>query len=333
MKKRIFSLLLSCVLSVGLLGTAFAMPPVEWDNSDTSIGPQAPGTTTQPTNPPIYNPPSDPSHSVTNSNSGKDDNGSWSTNRTSAKKGDTVTVTVKPNEGYQGVPTVKDKDGKTVPVTKVNDTTYTFVMPNGKVTVSVEFTPVTPPAPVNPFTDVNAERDSAYYDAILWAVEKGTTTGTGDGTTFSPYDDCTRAQNVTFLWRALGKPVPTSSVHAFTDVDANRDSAYYDAILWAVEKGVTSGTGTGATFSPYGPCTRAQFVTFLWRALGKPAPTSAKNPFTDVNAEQYAPYYDAILWAVEKGITTGTGTGATFSPDRPCTRAQVVTFLYRALAE
>lgn len=285
-----------------------------------------------------YNPGYDPGHTPNTSSkpghavtapSGVD-NGSVALDKTNAKKGDTVTITLKPDEGYQGVPTVKDKDGKNVAVIKVNDTTFTFVMPDGKVDVSVEFKPM---MVENPFTDVDAARDAAYYDAILWAVEKGITTGTNaEGTRFSPNLTCTRAQNVTFLWRAMGKPAPASAVNPFKDVDVNKDAAYFQAILWASEKGITTGVGDGSGFNPGGSCTRAQFVTFLWRAMGKPAPTSTKNPFTDVDAEKYAAYYQAILWASEKGVTTGTGNGTTFSPDRPCTRAQVVTFLYRNMA-
>ena len=181
--------------------------------------------------------------------------------------------------------------------------------------------PVVTPAPQkDTFTDV--EQGAYYYDAVNWALEMGITTGT-TSTTFSPANPCTRAQVVTFLWRANGSP-KVSGTNPFTDVPA--DAYYYDAVLWAVEKGITTGT-SATTFSPANPCTRAQVVTFLWRASDKPAPTGG-NGFSDVPSGQY--YYDAVLWAVEKEITNGTGNGL-FSPDQTCTRGQIVTFLYRAL--
>ncbi|MPM11418.1 hypothetical protein SDC9_57762 [bioreactor metagenome] len=175
----------------------------------------------------------------------------------------------------------------------------------------------------NPFADVS---DSAYYhDAVLWAVEKNVTSGTSS-TTFSPDMICTRAQLVTFLWRAMGSPEPTSANCPFTDVSA--DAYYYKAVLWAVETGITAGT-SATTFGPDDTVTRGQAVTFLWRAAGKPETTSA-NPFTDVTEDAY--YYDAVLWAREKGVTQGTSS-MTFSPNALCTRAQIVTFLYRYAAE
>ena len=175
----------------------------------------------------------------------------------------------------------------------------------------------------NPFVDV---ADSEfYYDAVMWAVHRTITTGTSE-TTFSPGETCTRGQIVTFLWRASGCPQPAGGQTAFVDV---ADGAYYEtAVRWAVEKGITKGT-SDTTFSPDEPCTRGQVVTFLWRALGEVQPGSDGNPFGDVPADQY--YYNAVLWAVEKNITKGT-SGTTFSPDEPCTRGQIVTFLYRALA-
>ena len=172
----------------------------------------------------------------------------------------------------------------------------------------------------NPFTDVKASQ--YYYDAVLWAVEKGVTNGT-DATHFSPDAQCTRAQVVTFLWRALGQPECSGS-NPFRDVKAGQ--YYYDAVLWAVREGVTNGT-SATTFGPDEVVTRAQFVTFLWRALGKPA-FSKKTGFTDVKANQY--YYDAVLWAAEAGVTNGTDANH-FSPDQSCLRGQTVTFLYRAL--
>ncbi len=177
--------------------------------------------------------------------------------------------------------------------------------------------------PSNPFKDVKSNQ--FYYNAVLWAVQKNVTTGTSD-TTFSPNDACTRGQIVTFLWRACGSPEPTGTVNPFTDVKSNQ--YYYKAVLWAVESGITTGTGAGK-FSPNAKCTREQIVTFLWRSQGKPAPGGVQNPFVDVKAGAY--YYDAVLWAVEKGITTGT-SATTFGPKANCTRGQIVTFLYRCLA-
>lgn len=173
---------------------------------------------------------------------------------------------------------------------------------------------------LNPFTDV--PDNSFYYVPVLWAVANNITNGT-TATTFSPNVACSRAQIVTFLWRAAGKPAPKSSVSAFTDVKTGQ--YYSDAVLWAVEQGITNGT-SASTFSPDAVCTRAQIVTFLWRAAGKPAPKGNSNPFSDVKANQY--YTDAVLWAVEQGITNGT-SATTFSPDAVCTRSQIVTFIYR----
>ncbi len=171
-----------------------------------------------------------------------------------------------------------------------------------------------------PFTDVPS--DAYYAEPVAWASEQGITSGTS-ATTFSPDNPCTRAQVVTFLWRAMGSPDPATSVNPFTDVPAGQ--YYTDPVLWAVKNGITSGTST-TTFDPNGTCTRAQAVTFLWRAMSSPEPTTTVNPFTDVPAGQY--YTKAVLWAVENDITSGTGA-ASFSPDGLCTRAHVVTFLYR----
>jgi len=175
-----------------------------------------------------------------------------------------------------------------------------------------------------PFTDVDV--NAYYYDAVKWAVEKGVTTGTS-ATTFSPDADCTRAQIVTFLWRAMGSPEPTAAENPFVDVKP--EDYFYKAVLWAVEKGITNGT-SATTFSPNDSCTRAQTVTFLWRAEGSPEPKQAVNPFADVPADAY--YTKAVLWAVEKGVTTGT-SATTFSPENTCTRAHVVTFLWRDMGK
>ena len=175
----------------------------------------------------------------------------------------------------------------------------------------------------SPFTDV--PKGSYYEEAVNWAVAQGITAGT-TATTFSPNNPCTRAQAVTFLWRAAGCPAPESSVMPFTDVAEG--SYYHDAVLWAVENGITKGTSDTA-FSPNATCTRAQIVTFLWRSQKSPASDSV-NPFTDVAADAY--YADAVLWAAENGVTSGT-TATTFSPSDNCTRAQIVTFLFRCLGD
>lgn len=252
--------------------------------------------------------------------SGTADNGSWTTDKDSAPKGDTVTITLKPESGYQGVPTVKDSKGNSVTVTRKNDTTYTFVMPDGSVTISVEFTAIAQTI-VNPFVDVS--EDQYYYDAVLWALENLITQGTGDGTTFSPNDSCTRAQAVTFLWRAAGEPEPATTVNPFTDVEGGY---YYKAMLWAVEKGITQGTGDGTTFSPNDTVNRGQMVTFLWRAAGKPA-VSGATAFTDVDNGAY--YAEAVQWANGKIVQGGMGDNL-FAPGDNCTRGQIVTMLFRA---
>lgn len=181
--------------------------------------------------------------------------------------------------------------------------------------------PDTPTAPSANFSDI--PQTAFYSNAVVWAVEKGITNGTSE-TTFSPDNSCTRAQIVTFLWRAAGSPKANTD-SPFADVPA--DSYYYDAVLWAVEQGITSGTGA-ATFSPDATCTRAQAVTFLYRYEKSPA-VSGTNDFADVSAGTY--YADAVQWAVDKNVTTGTGAAA-FSPDATCTRGQIVTFLYRDMA-
>ncbi len=172
----------------------------------------------------------------------------------------------------------------------------------------------------NPFKDVK-EKDY-FYNAVLWAVEKGVTTGTSK-TTFAPSETCTRGQIATFLWRAAGQPKPKTSKNPFTDV--KEKDYYYKAVLWAVGKGITTGTSK-TTFSPNAPCTRGQIAAFLYRAAGSPKPKTSKNPFTDVKEKDY--YYKAVLWAVGEGITTGTSK-TTFAPADPCTRGQIATLLYR----
>ena len=239
-----------------------------------------------------------------------------------AAKGTTVTLTVVPDKGYTlETITVTDASGNEIELTNKGDGKYTFKMPGSKVTVKVTF--MEDNSMLNFFVDVFP--GDYYYDAVLWAAENGITGGVDD-THFAPNAPCTRAQAVTFLWRAAGSPAPKSSEMPFKDVA--RGSYYYNAVLWAVENGITKGT-SDTTFSPNDTCTRAQIVTFLWRSQKSPASGSV-NPFTDVAADDY--YADAVLWAVREGITNGTSS-TTFSPDATCTRAQIVTFLYRCLGD
>lgn len=177
---------------------------------------------------------------------------------------------------------------------------------------------------------VDVKPTDYFYDSVKWAVNSNITKGTS-ATTFSPYKTCTRAEIVTFLWRAAGSKTPTITRNPFTDVAPSMGMDYYYAILWASQNGIAAGT-SATTFSPNATCTRAQIVTFLWRYSNKPAGYYS-NPFTDVNKAEHAAYYDAILWAVGKGITKGTTatTATTFSPYGTCTRGEAVTFLYRAV--
>ena len=252
------------------------------------------------------------------------DNGEVKASAKYAAPGSTVKLTVTPDEGYELDTLIVKSGSKFIDVTEKNGK-YQFVMPFGSATVTATFKKIeTPVVPVVPTFDDVAE-DTYYFDAVEWAVKEGITTGTSD-TTFSPDMTCTRAQAVTFLWRAAGSPEPKSNVMPFEDVAA--EAYYYKAVLWAVENGITKGT-SATTFSPDADCTRAQIVTFLWRAQKSPAAIGV-NPFTDVAADAY--YVDAVLWAVEEKVTNGT-SATTFSPDADCTRAQIVTFLYRALNE
>ncbi|MBQ6949407.1 MAG: S-layer homology domain-containing protein, partial [Firmicutes bacterium] len=188
----------------------------------------------------------------------------------------------------------------------------------GSATVEPE-----PVVPTNPFKDVD-EKDY-FYDAVMWAVANGVTSGTS-ADTFSPDATCTRAQTVTFLWNAAGKPEPKSTTCPFTDVAPT--AYYYKAVLWAVEEGITSGT-SATTFGPEQIVTRGQNVTFLWKFADKPA-VEDDSKFADVSEANY--YHDAVVWAAEEGITSGT-SATTFGPENPCTRAQIVTFLYRHMVE
>ena len=257
----------------------------------------------------------DPTYSV--STPSKTENGSVTVSPKNASKGDTVTVTVKPDSGYVlETLTVTDKNGNELTLKDKGDGKYTFTMPAGKVEVKATF--MEDNSVLNFFYDV--PNDAYFYEAVKWAVDKGITNGLSD-TMFGPYESCTRAQIVTFLWRAAGSPEPKTA-SSFTDVPAN---AYYaKAVAWAVENGITNGM-TETTFAPDATCTRGQSVTFLYRALKGTASGSAN--FTDVKSDAF--YADAINWAVANNVTNGT-SNTTFSPNADCTRAEIVTFLYRA---
>ena len=244
-------------------------------------------------------------------------NGKVSLDKNTAKKGDTVTVTVTPDAGYQlDKLTVTDKNGNVLKLTDKGDGKYSFTMPDGKVEIKAVFAKK---VETSPFDDVST--DAYYYKAVQWAQEKGITDGISSDL-FGPKQPCTRSQIVTFLWRAAGSPEPKGTAAGMTDVVPG--SYYAKAVAWAVENGITTGTAEG-TFSPDATCTRAQAVTFLARAQN--AKATGKTAFSDVPADSY--FADAVAWAQANGVTTGTSE-TTFSPDNDCTRAQIVTFLYRA---
>ena len=257
---------------------------------------------------------STPSYPVTAPD--KADNGSVSVSPKNAIQGSTVTVKVTPDSGYVvDRVTVTDNRGNEVKLTQKGVGTYTFTMPAGQVAVTAAFAPA---AEQSPFRDVSAS--DYYYDAVKWAAEEGITSGTS-ADLFSPSAPCTRAQMVTFLWRAAGSPNVGGAL-TFTDV---ADSAYYaPAVRWAASVGVTSGTGAGR-FSPDDPCTRGQMAAFLYRWQQSPA-ASGSNPFADVADSDY--YYAAVLWAYQKGVTQGVSASA-FAPSAPCTRGQMAMFLYQ----
>lgn len=255
--------------------------------------------------------------------------GSVSINKNNAHAGEVLTINVNPDQGYTlETITVTDRNGKNIPVT-IEDGKYTFTMPASKVTIEATF--MEDNSMLNFFVDVPA--DTYYYDAVLWAVENGITLGTDD-IHFSPALTCTRAQVVTFLWRAAGCP-EVEIGDTFTDVV--KGSYYEKAVVWAVAEGITKGTSE-TEFSPDATCNRGQIGTFLWRVAGSPAmlnmtaadPAVSNNPFWDVSSMDY--FYQAVLWAVDNGITNGT-TATTFSPNAECTRAQIVTFLYRNMGK
>ena len=261
---------------------------------------------------------SDPSYAVGIPD--KTENGSVSVSPKNASQGDRVTVTVKPDAGYElDSLKVLDKDGKELELTDKGDGKFTFIMPAGRVEVKAAFTEE---VKISPFRDVPT--DAYYYEAVKWAQKKGITGGIGDGL-FGPNQPCTRAQIVTFLWRAAGSPEPKGTATGMTDVAAG--SYYEKAVAWAIENGITTGTADGL-FAPGATCTRAQGMTFLFRA--SKASADGAPAFGDVAADAY--YAEAVKWATDNGITNGT-TSSTFSPGSGCTRAQIVTFLWRLYAE
>ena len=258
----------------------------------------------------------DPTYSV--STPSKTEHGTVTVSPKSASKGDTVTVTVKPDSGYVlETLTVTDKNGNELTLKDKGNGKYTFTMPAGKVEVKATF--MEDNSMLNFFYDV--PNNAYFYEAVKWAVKNGITTGVGNDL-FAPEQPCTRAQIVTFLWRAAGSPEPKGTAAGMTDVVSG--SYYEKAVAWAIENGITTGTTT-TTFSPDVTCTRAQAVTFLARALKAKAASAAE--FSDVPTGSY--FADAVAWAAANGVTEGIG-GGLFGSDNDCTRGQIVTFLYRA---
>ena len=258
----------------------------------------------------------DPTYSV--STPSKTEHGTVTVSPKSASKGDTVTVTVKPDSGYVlETLTVTDKNGNELTLKDKGNGKYTFTMPTGKVEVKATF--MEDNSMLNFFYDV--PNNAYFYEAVKWAVKNGITDGVGNNL-FAPEQPCTRAQIVTFLWRAAGSPEPKGAASGMTDVVSG--SYYEKAVAWAIENGITTGTTT-STFSPDATCTRAQAVTFLARALNAKAASAAE--FSDVPTGSY--FADAVAWAAANGVTEGIG-GGLFGSDNDCTRGQIVTFLYRA---
>ena len=258
----------------------------------------------------------DPTYSV--STPSKTEHGTVTVSPKSASKGDTVTVTVKPDSGYVlETLTVTDKNGNELTLKDKGNGKYTFTMPAGKVEVKATF--MEDNSMLNFFYDV--PNNAYFYEAVKWAVKNGITDGVGNNL-FAPEQPCTRAQIVTFLWRAAGSPEPKGAASGMTDVVSG--SYYEKAVAWAIENGITTGT-TATTFSPDATCTRAQAVTFLARALN--AKAAGKAEFSDVPADSY--FADAVAWAAANGVTEGIG-GGLFGSDNDCTRGQIVTFLFRA---
>lgn len=258
----------------------------------------------------------DPTYSV--STPSKTEHGTVTVSPKNASKGDRVTVTVKPDSGYVlETLTVTDKNGNELTLKDKGNGKYTFTMPAGKVEVKATF--MEDNSMLNFFYDV--PNNAYFYEAVKWAVKNGITTGVGNNL-FAPEQPCTRAQIVTFLWRAAGSPEPKGAASGMSDVVSG--SYYEKAVAWAIENGITTGTTT-TMFSPNVTCTRAQAVTFLARALKAKAASAAE--FSDVPTGSY--FADAVAWAAANGVTEGIG-GGLFGSDNDCTRGQIVTFLYRA---
>jgi hypothetical protein len=265
---------------------------------------------------------SSPSYPVTTP--GKTENGTVTVSPRSAEKGDTVTITVKPDSGYQlDDLTVTDKNGKELKLTDKGNGKYTFTMPTSKVEINATFVKE---VETSPFSDVSTS--AYYYEAVKWAQEKGITGGIGNGL-FGPNQPCTRAQIVTFLWRAAGSPEP-KNMSSFTDVPA--DSYYAKAVAWAVENGITTGVGNDQ-FAPDLTCNRAQAVAFLFRyaaSQGMDAVTLQELVSGYADAAQVPGYaLSAFNWVLANGVVTGND--GKLMPSQPCTRAQIVTMLYRLL--
>lgn len=250
----------------------------------------------------------------------KIENGSVSVSQKTAAKGNVVTITVTPDKGFiLKTLTVLDENGKEIKLIE-KDGKYSFTMPSSKVTVNATF--VDESTALNHFADVKA--DDYFFDAVLWAFQKGITNGISD-TAFGPNLSCTRAQIITFLWRSAGSPVVNYTMNL---TDVAEDAYYMEAVRWALHEGITTGTGNGK-FSPDATCTREQAVTFLFRAVGSPT-VNGNSTFEDVPADAY--YANAVIWAEQNGVTEGIG-GGMFGSGNTCTRGQIVTFLHRALAE
>lgn len=283
---------------------------------NTPSTPSNPSTPSYPNNPGYYYP-------VINRNSvvaAQTEHGTVNMNPTTAGAGEVVTITVTPDAGYE-LDTIRvvDKFGNIVTLTERNGK-YTFVMPSCAVTVHTTFVKETKEEEQK-ITFVDVPENEYYAEAVAWAVKNHITNGM-TATRFMPEETCTRGQIVTFLWRAAGSPAPKGVVGVPDDVKT--DSYYYDAVVWALENGITNGV-TATSFAPDDPCTRAQSVTFLYRAVGTVPDIAAA--FTDIKSDAY--YSDAVAWAVENGVTNGVSK-TEFAPEAPCTRGQIVTFLYRA---
>ena len=256
------------------------------------------------------------SYSVSTGKTGKTGNGTLSLSDTTARRGDTVTITVKPDKGYTlETLTVTDSRGSALTLTDKGGGKFAFTMPSGSVTVNATF--MEDNSILNFFVDVPAS--AYYYDAVKWAAEQGITGGT-DENHFSPDASCTRAQIVTFLWQAAGSPVVN---YILPSEDVAESSYYAEAVRWAASQGIVSGISP-TRFGPDLPCTRAQAMTFLYGAMGSPAVTGGSG-FLDVDSGAY--YAGPVAWAVKNHITSGTGNGL-FGTEDPCTRAQIVTFLF-----